>query len=220
MFEKTYSFLRLIKQNNNREWYHANKNIYNEAKSEFEHITEILLHEVTGFDKSLLGLTPKDCIFRIFRDVRFSIDKSPYKTNFGTFLAPGGRKAGNAGYYLHIEPGESFIAGGIHMPPSPVLRAIREDIFEHVEEFKEIVSTAKKKSDLDGFFGEKLSGAPRGFPKDFPDIELLKYKSYGLSKSLSDKEMMAEVSIQNIVSDFKNLHPLLQFINEAIKNAN
>jgi uncharacterized protein (TIGR02453 family) len=219
MFEKSFSFLRLLKQNNNRDWYHANKNIYNDAKLEFEHVTEILLHEMLVNENSLAGLIPKDCIFRIFRDVRFSKDKSPYKTNFGTFLTPGGRKAGNAGYYLHIEPGESFIAGGIYMPPSPILKAIRQDIYDHIEEFKAIVSEIKKNSEFDGFFGEKLSGAPRGFPKDFPDIEFLKFKSYGLSKSLPDNEFSANDILQKIISDFKILQPFIQFINEAIKNA-
>lgn len=218
MFEKSYSFLRLLKQNNNREWYHANKNIYNEAKLEFEHVTEILLHEMVEIDDNLSGLTPKDCIFRIFRDVRFSKDKSPYKTNFGSFLSPGGRKAVNAGYYLHIEPGESFVAGGIYMPPSPVLKAIREDIFENTDEFKEIVASAKEKSNFSGFFGDKLKGAPRGFPKDFPDIELLKYKSYGLSKSLADKELTDDKALQAIIRDFKILHPLIRFLNLAVKN--
>lgn len=219
MFEKTYSFLQQIKQNNNREWYHANKNIYNEAKAEFENIAEVLLHEMVGIDKSLVGLTPKDCIFRIFRDVRFSKDKSPYKTNFGAFFTPGGRKGGKAGYYLHIEPGGSFVAGGIYMPPSPVLKIIRQDIYEHVDEFKDIVSLLKKNSGFEGFFGEKLAGAPRGFPKDFPDIDLLKYKSYGLSRSISDKEMNSKEILQIIVSDFKSLFPFIQFLNEAIKNA-
>jgi uncharacterized protein (TIGR02453 family) len=216
MLEKSYSFLRLVNQNNNREWYHANKNIYSDAKIEFEQFTEILLHEMVGIDKSLSGLTPKDCIFRIFRDVRFSQDKSPYKTNFGTFLVPGGRKAGKAGYYLHIEPGESFIAGGIHMPPSPVLNAIRKEIYEHVEEFKTIVAAAKERSKFDGFFGDKLSGPPRGFPKDFPDIELLKYKSYGLSRSMSDKEITSVEALQHILDDFRSLLPLVHFINEAL----
>lgn len=219
MLEKSFSFLRLLRQNNNREWYHANKNIYNEAKLEFEHITEILLHEMIIIDKSLAGLTPKECIFRIFRDVRFSKDKSPYKTNFGAFLTAGGRKAGNAGYYIHIEPGESLVAGGIYMPPSPVLKAIRQEIYEHTDEFKEIVSKTRKNSEFEGFFGEKLKGAPRGFPKEFPDIELLKYKSYGLSKSLTDNDITDKNALQKIVIDFKKLHPLIKFINEAIKNA-
>ncbi len=218
MFEKSYSFLQLIKQNNNREWYHANKNIYNEAKLEFEHVNELLLHKMAAIDTSLISLTPKDCIFRIFRDVRFSKDKSPYKTNFGSFIAAGGRKAGNAGYYLHLEPGGSFIAGGIYMPPSPVLKAIRQDIYEHTNEFKKIIAEAKK-SGFEGFFGDKLSGAPRGFPKDFPDIELLKHKSYGLSKYIPDGEITNDIALKNIINDFQNLHSLIQFLNEAIANA-
>ena len=217
MFEKSLRFLQLLKQNNNREWYHANKNLYLDAKTEFEQVTEILLHEMQGIDKSLAGLLPKDCIFRIFRDVRFSKDKSPYKINFGAFLTSGGRKAGNAGYYLHIQPGGSFIAGGVYMPPAPVLKAVRQEIFEHADEFKGIIRSLQEKSKFEEMFGDKLRSAPKGFPKDFEDIDLLKYKSYGLSKSIPDKAFKKEFILQDIISDFRNLFPLIRFINEAIR---
>ncbi|MBA7521281.1 hypothetical protein ES705_13386 [subsurface metagenome] len=217
MFEKSFSFLETLTQNNNRKWYHANKSFYNVARQEFEHVTEILLHEVSEFDKDVAGLTPKDCIFRIFRDVRFSADKSPYKTNFGTFLTRGGKKTGFAGYYLHIEPDNSFIAGGIHMPPSPVLKAIRSDIFEHIEEFKEIIQFPELTKNFDGMFGEQLNNPPRGFPKDFPDIDLLKYKSYGFSKMKTNKEMMHADILEDIIARFRSLFPFILFLNEAIE---
>ena len=188
MLEKSLEFLGKLKENNNREWYHANKSLYQEAKAEFEHLTELLIHETSKFDRSILGLTPKECIFRIFRDVRFSKDKSPYKTNFGTFLTPGGRKAGNAGYYLHIEAGASFIATGIYMPPSNVLRAIRKDIYEHYEEYMEILAQPDLKSHFGEVSGDKLKTPPRGFNKDFEGIEHLKFKSFGLSEPVKIKE--------------------------------
>jgi uncharacterized protein (TIGR02453 family) len=216
MFNKSYNFLRTLSQNNNREWYHANKSIYNDAKQEFEHVTEILLHEVSRFDKDLIGLVPKDCIFRIFRDVRFSSNKLPYKTNFGTFLTRGGKKAGFAGYYLHIEPENSFIAGGIYMPPSPVLKEIRNDIFEHIEEFKEITHSPQISKNFQPMSGDKLKNPPRGFPKEFPDVDLLKFKSYGFSKMKPDNEMMKDDILEEIVNSFRILHPFIRFLNEAI----
>ena len=219
MFEKTFSFLRQIKENNNREWYHANKSTYQDAKQEFEHFIELLIHESTNFDASLKGLTPKDCIFRIFRDVRFSKDKSPYKTNFGAFLVPGGRKSMHAGYYLHLEPGSSFIASGIYMPPSNILRAIRNDIFEHYEEYKSIINSSAIRSTFQEMGGEKLKSAPRGFPKDFEGIEDLKYKSYGLMNNQTDAEIMAPDSLETILNTFETAKPFVRFMNEAVEKA-
>jgi len=216
MFDKSFDFLKTLSQNNNRDWYHANKTFYNDAKQEFEHVTEILLHEVSGFDKDILGLVPKDCIFRIFRDVRFSANKLPYKTNFGTFLTRGGKKAGFAGYYLHIQPENSFIAGGIYMPPSPVLKEIRNDIFEHIDEFKEIIGSSEMKKNFGELAGDKLVNPPRGFPKEFPDVELLKYKNYSFIKFKSDKEMQDERILKEIVDGFRILYPFIRFLNEAI----
>jgi len=219
MFEKSVSYLRLIKENNNREWFHANKKQYQESKLEFEQFIEILINETGGFDKEIKGLLPKDCIFRIFRDVRFSTDKSPYKPNFGAFLCKGGRNSGNAGYYLHIEPENSFIAGGIYMPPSPVLRAIREDIFEHTEEFKEIISATEFTKHFKGIDSAKLKTAPKGFPKDFSDIELLKFTSYTVGKAKTDKQISGDTILEEIIDAFKSLYTFNRFMNEAISKA-
>jgi uncharacterized protein (TIGR02453 family) len=216
MFEKTFPFLRAIRDNNNREWYHANKDIYNEAKIEFEHVTELLINETGKFDKDIRGLLPKDCIFRIFRDVRFSSDKSPYKSNFGAFLSKGGKKGGFAGYYLHIEPDSSFIAGGIYLPPSPQLRAIREDILENIDEFKEILSEPGFKKHFGGISADSLKTIPKGFSKDLPDVELLKYTSYTVMKAKKDKELTDIKSLNEITDAFHSLFRFNRFMNEAI----
>jgi len=218
VFEKSFQFLRQLKENNRREWYHAHKALFNEAKQEFEHVTELLLYEVSRFDKNIAGLQTKDCIYRIFRDIRFSTNKSPYKTNFGTFLVPGGRKSMNAGYYLHIEPGGSFIASGNYQPPSPILTAIRKDIFTFTDEFKNIINSKEIKELFGDINGEKLKTQPRGFSRDFPDIELLKFKSYGLIRMKSDDEMMHADILQEIVKCFRASLPFITFINEAIKD--
>lgn len=219
MFDKSFSFLRLLKQNNNREWYHANKQLYSEAKQEFEHIVELLIHETSKIDANILGLTPKDCIFRIFRDVRFSKDKTPYKTNFGAFLVPGGRKSLHAGYYLHLEPEGSFIAGGIYMPPSNILRAIRNDIYEHFEEYEAILNSKKLVKEFGEVSGDKLKLAPKGFPKEFHGIEHLKFKSFGLISQRSDKQMQKADAIEDVIDLFEIAKPFISFLNEAIKNA-
>lgn len=216
MFEKSFSFLTQIRENNNREWYHANKKFYQDAKAEFEQVTEVLINETSKFDTSIRGLQPKDCIFRIFRDVRFSNDKSPYKSNFGSFLCKGGKKSGYAGYYIHIEPGGSFIAGGIYMPPSPILKAIRDDIFEHVDEFKEIINSPEFINHYKTIDGDKLKTAPKGFPRDFTDIELLKYTSYTVGKYKTDKQMSASSIIGEITDAFKALYTFNRFLNEAV----
>ncbi|MBN1597167.1 MAG: DUF2461 domain-containing protein [Bacteroidales bacterium] len=218
MFNKSLKFLQLLQQNNNRDWFHANKSIYNEAKAEFELVTEILIHEVSRFDKDIAGLQPKDCIFRIFRDIRFSSDKTPYKTNFGTYLVHGGRNSGFAGYYFHLDIKGSFLAGGIYMPPSEILKAVRNEIYEHPEEFKNILSEAKRHNEFNVLHDEKLKTAPKGFPRDFPDIELLKYKSYGLSRIITDSELSSDKILNTIIENFKIIKPMICFINNAIES--
>jgi uncharacterized protein (TIGR02453 family) len=217
MFEKSFSFLRLLQKNNNREWFHGHKELYNDAKLEFEGITELLIREIGSFDKDIAGLSPKDCIFRIFRDIRFTNDKSPYKNNFGAYLSKGGKKSFYAGYYLHIEPNESMIAGGIYMPPASVLKAVRNEIFQHIDEFNEIISDREFEKHFGDFSGEKLKTAPKGFPKDFKDIELLKYKNYVVVETKTDKELMDNFDLKVLKEDFKRIYRLNQFLNEAIK---
>jgi len=219
VFEKSFNFLIQLKKNNNREWYHKHKDLYEDAREEFEHVSELLIHEVSAFDNAIAGLRPKDCIFRIFRDIRFSSDKSPYKTNFGAYFAPGGKKSLHAGYYFHIEPGESMIAAGIYMPPSNILAAIRQEIYSNAEEFKEILNEKKLKKVFGELSGEKLKTGPKGFPKDFPDIEMLKFKNYGLIATKSDSEIKKPDIIRVIVDFFRISYPFVQFLNEAIKNS-
>lgn len=219
MLEKSYIFLKNLKENNNREWYHANKGQYNEAREEFEHLIELLIHEIAVFDKGIAGLQPKNCIFRIYRDVRFSHDKSPYKTNFGSFMCPGGKKSMSAGYYLHIAPDESFVAGGVYMPPSPVLKAIRREIYEHIDEFKEIIHHPSFKKHYPAIDGDALKTAPQGFPKDFPDIDLLRFKSYTVFKSKTEKAMLKEKILGELCEEYKAMYPFNRFLNQAIENS-
>lgn len=210
-------FLKELARNNNKVWYQKNKNLYAQAKNEFEVVTGLLINEIGKFDENVSGLLPKDCIFRIFRDVRFSNDKTPYKTNFGAYMCKGGRKGGLAGYYLHVEPGSCFLAGGIYMPPSPVLRAIRNEIYHNTDEFLEILEDKKFKQYFGQVWGEKLTGPPRGFSKDFPHIELLKYKHYNVAHEVSEQQVTGEDFIGYAAEVYREMLPFNRFLNQAIE---
>jgi uncharacterized protein (TIGR02453 family) len=210
-------FLKELAGNNDREWFHKNKDMYVRAKQEFELVTGLLLSEITKFDKSVSGLQPKDCIFRIFRDVRFSNDKSPYKTNFGTYISRGGRKGGYAGYYLHIEPDSYFLAGGIYMPPSPVLKSIRNEIYHNLQEFKEIIAAKSFKKYFGEIEGAKLTDPPRGFPKDLPEADLLKYKDYNVVHYLTEQQLTGNGFISYAAMVFREMLPFNRFLNQAVE---
>lgn len=215
-FDTILNFLEELKENNNRDWFTKNKNQFITVKQEFEIQVEILIREIAKFDKDIGALQAKDCIFRIYRDVRFSKDKSPYKTNFGAFMVPGGKKSGNAGYYIHIDPGTSFLAGGVHLPPSDILKKIRLSIFEHTDEFKSILNSSGFKQTYGNINGDKLKTAPKGFPKEFPDIDLIQFKSYTVVKEVSKSELLKDNFLTQAAKTFKILSPYNQFLNHAI----
>lgn len=211
-------FLKELSENNNREWFQKNKKRYDESREKVLFITDVVINEIRKFDSDIPLLEPKDCLFRIFRDVRFSNDKSPYKTNFGSFIAAGGRKSIHAGYYFHIEPDGSFIGGGIYMPAAGPLKAIREYIAENGEEFSDLINNAKFKKVYPEMMDDKLKTAPKGFSPDHEFIDLLRYKSFAFSRKLSQTEILADTYIEQLVHSFRMLQPVNRFLNDALKN--
>lgn len=214
--KEIYDFLSNLDKNNNREWFDKNRDTYKKTQQQFLQITEILINEIRAFDSTVPFQDPKKCVFRIFRDVRFSNDKRPYKSNYGTFIARDGRKGGNPGYYFHIQPGASFMGGGIYMPESDKLRAIRTAIYENTTDFLEILEDPEFKARFELFGDDKLKTAPKGFPKDFEHIELLRYKSYAPFRNISDAELFSPDIIDNMVDNFRHLALFNQFLNHAI----
>ncbi|MEN8225066.1 MAG: DUF2461 domain-containing protein [Bacteroidota bacterium] len=210
------TFLEDLQKNNDREWFHSHKSRYLEAKSEFEGFITILLPRLAEIDKELSGLEPKQCIFRIFRDVRFSKDKSPYKTNMGAAMTRGGRKSPYATYYFHIEPDNSFAGGGIWMPAAPVLKAMRQEVYYNAEEFKGIIGSASFRKYFSGLDGAKLKRPPRDFNVDFPDIELLKYKSYITGSMIDDDSLTSGELLEKLLDVYRALYPFNSFINRAL----
>ena len=211
-----YDFLLELRENNNRDWFHANKKKYEQAKKDFQLFVELCIEQIKDIDPDVSGLQAKDCMFRIFRDVRFSNDKRPYKTNFGAFLAKNGRKSRFGGYYIHIEPEQCFLGGGCYMPAANVLKAIRTEIYHHSDEFRELIENKNFKQHFPEMYGDKLKTAPRGFPKDFKDIDLLNYKHYAVGKSVRDKLVLSNEFSSEIENTFKALYPLNRFLNEIV----
>ena len=218
--KETFRFLQQLKLNNDKVWFDANRSLYTRLRKEFEEFLEVVISEVGQFDRESAQTTAKASIFRINRDIRFSNDKRPYKTNFGAFIARGGRKGINSGYYIHVEPGECFLAGGIYMPSAPVLKAIRNEIFENTDDFKNILKAPAFVKHFGNRIGEeKLKSAPRGFPKDFADMDYLKYKSYTVLKSEPDSMYQKAEFIKEIREVFSAMAPFNLFLSRAVEEA-
>jgi len=213
--KSTLDFLTAIKCNNNRDWFLANRPSYLDAKDNFESFVQGVIDRIILFDPIIKGLEAKSCVFRINRDIRFSNDKSPYKSHFGAFIVRGGKKNGDkyAGYYFHIEPGASIMAGGAYTPPAPWLSAIREKISDSPEEFMKITGEKDFIKYFKSIDGEKLKTAPKGYPKDHPQIELLKYKSYLVVNEAPDKLVLSKDYMDHVVKTFKAMKPLNDYLN-------
>ncbi|MGQ9620232.1 MAG: DUF2461 domain-containing protein, partial [Bacteroidales bacterium] len=214
---ETMKFLEELALNNNREWFADNREAYNKAKLNFEKFVQEVISRLSAVEKVFKGLEAGSCIFRINRDTRFLADKSPYKTNFGALIMQGGRKNIHrfAGYYIHLEPGESMIAGGAYIPPTPWLTAIREKIAEEPVRFISIIENKNFKKYFGKIENDKLKSIPRGFNSNHPHIELLKYKSFIAAKYLSNKEVLNPGFLDHVIEVAITIKPLNDFLNEC-----
>lgn len=215
--ENILRFLSALNDNNNRDWFEVNKAWYQEARAEYESTLEKFIAGLSEIDPLLGKPTVKECIFRIYRDVRFSPNKLPYKTHFGAYIAKGGRKSELPGYYLHIEPGNSLVGGGIYMPKPDVLKRIRTEIYFNAPEFKSLIESKDFKKHAISLYEDKISRPPKDFDATFPDIDLLKYKSYFVDKSLTDKEVLSKDFIQRCLSVCKGIVNVNHFLNRAFQ---
>ncbi len=209
-----YTFLKEIAQHNDREWFHAHQPEYKAARASYEAYVQEMILRIAAFDPSVAYQTPKTCIYRFARDTRFSNDKSPYKRHFGAFVCSHGRKSYRGGYYLHLEPGNSLIAGGSWCPPAPLLKRIRETIVDDIDHFRSIVEAP----DFHALFpvvGEDLvKTTPKGFPKDFPYSEYLRPRLYTVWHPIPDTLVSEPDSQDQIEQMFRTMAPLNTFLNE------
>lgn len=213
-FSNLLKFLKDLEKNNTKEWFHENNETYQKLRSDFIQFVGQLIEEIAKFDKGVAGLDPKKCIFRINRDIRFSKEKSPYKTNFGAAMGEGGKKTEKAGYYFHAEPGKSFIAGGIWMPSSEVLSNIRQEIDYNQDEFKKLLETKDFKKYFGELEGESLKTAPKGYTTDHPLIEVIRQKSFVMTHYYEDKELK-EIKAKEVAGVFEKMKPVNDFLNRS-----
>lgn len=209
-------FLSELKQNNTREWMQEHKKQYENARGSFIEFVSLLLADLQMIDPDMSGLSAKDCIFRLNRDVRFSKDKSPYKINFSAYFALGGKKSFNGGYYFHLQPGQSFIGGGIYQPMPDMLAKIRQEIDYNSEIIHGIISKEEFKSYFGEIKGERLKTSPKGYSSDHVDIDLLRLKSFIVSKNLDDAIIKSLDLKSEIVKGFTIMKPFKDFLTTAI----
>ena len=213
--ENIFSFLGDLRFNNNRDWFNSNKSRYLDAKQSFDQMIEKLIEQLGEWDDSVSLLLPKDCVYRIYRDARFSANKDPYKLHFGAFISRGGRKSPFAGYYLHLEPGNCLLGGGIYKPMPAHLKALRHKIINEPGKYLELINNEQFKSIFPEIYGERLKLAPKGFKKDDPNIDLIKNKSYFVVYEMED--IFEETAfLDQITSVYKIQKPFNDFLNEAI----
>jgi len=215
--KESLKFLDDLKKNNNRDWFQSQKVRYDSYKKEYYQLVQDFLYNMKSKDESLRNLEVKNCVFRVNRDIRFTKDKSPYKTHMGIWMSPGTKNTNLAGYYIHIEKGASFIAAGVYSPENDDLKKIRKEIAFFYDELETIVNDKKFKD----AFGEldrnnSLKNAPKDFEKDHPAIEFLKLKSFTASEKIDDKLLSDPDFVKKISEKLILLKPLMQFLNRAL----
>ncbi len=211
-------FLKDLKAHNERDWFNANKDRFLAAQTEFTELCAELLKGMAKFDKGVVGVDPRKCVFRIYRDTRFAKDKAPFKTNFGALLGNKGHMGSRAGYYLHVEPGASFVGGGVYMVDGKIMTAVRQHISANAAAFRKILATQGFEQTF-RFEGDKLSKVPQGFAKDDPMAEYLKYKNFAVVHDLSDKLLMQADATDQILALYKAMKPFNTFIDKPLRLA-
>src|SRR5689334_14209905 len=209
----TLKFLKDLKKNNNKPWFDAHRKDYESAKEDFLNFVQAVIDKHGKKDKTISGLKAKDCVFRINRDIRFSKDKSPYKTNMGAYINRGGKKSLFGGYYFHCEPGQSFMGGGLWMPMPPELSKVRQEIDYNFDAFKKIIGSKKFKSvykDLSRDAEYVLTRVPKGYEPTNPAAEYLKMKSFVSLTTLKDVDLTSKNLINKTTAAFEALQPMIE----------
>ncbi|MFA4867149.1 MAG: DUF2461 domain-containing protein [Pedobacter sp.] len=215
---ETLDFITDVVANNNREWFAENKERYEIAKSDVLAFVDQLIPELAAADPAFSAETQsKKCLLRIYRDVRFSKNKDPYKNNYGIFFAVKGKGVNEPGYYLHIQPGACFFAAGFWMPEATDLKKIREEIDYNTSEFLEIIEAKDFKNTFQLSQEDKLKKAPKGYETDHPQIEILKLKSFIATFPIKDEEFFKPGIVNKLKNAFKSVYPFIVFLRNAVQ---
>lgn len=211
-------FFARLSENNNREWFAAHKDEYKAVDKKLKEFAAKFIQGIAAFDPSVAGLTVADCTYRIYRDIRFSHDKRPYKTWTGAFVAPHGKKAGYAGYYIHFEAAGCFLFAGSHCPEPVALKSIREEILDNGDN---MVAAVENSNGFRLCTENTLKRTPKDFPTNHKYDNLLRLKDFGVEKSIDPKLVAAgeEALLTSVLEDLRTIQPLVEILNRAINYA-
>lgn len=211
------SFLRELTSNNNRIWFNENKERYLAIKEKVETLTSQLINRIAEFEPDAIRLRTSDCLYRIYRDTRFSLDKTPYKTHIGIYINPPfGRKSPRCGYYLHLEPNNCLVAGGSWCPDTPFLKRIRQDIYDNIEEYLEIIESPEFTRYYSQVGYNPVKTAPKGFSKDWEYIDLIKPRDYTTLTPITNEDLNSDNFIDLVIDRMIATKPLNDFFNYSI----
>ncbi len=218
MLQTVWNFLEELSENNNKIWFDAHKDLYKEALAEAQNFAESLIVGISKFDKSVSNLTVKDCTYRIYRDLRFSLDKTPYKTHWGVYVCPQGKKSGNAGYYLHIEPkAECMLVSGLYMPSPLALKSVREEIMCNGGEFDKAIKACKG-FELD--WSNALKRTPQGWNGTDEFAEYYKLRDFDVVQSITKEQIFDNHFLDFVLAEFKKTYSLIEILNRCVTFAN
>ena len=209
-------FLKQLAANNNREWFQIHKGDYLQVQADFDELLSAVIARITRFDNSVSHVQPKDCTYRIYRDTRFSTDKSPYKNHIGGYINARGKKSNHCGYYLHLEPGNCMLAGGSWCMPTQILKAVRQSIWDNLDEYRDIVEDPDFKRYFPVIGMERLKTAPKGFSKDSPYIDYVKPKDFTVTYNIPDSFYQDISFLDHIEEVFRQLKRFADFTNYII----
>ncbi|MDR0430976.1 MAG: DUF2461 domain-containing protein [Tannerellaceae bacterium] len=216
MLPRILDFLRDLQKNNDRTWFQANKERYETMRKGYLDIVQQLIERIVVFDPGIAGLEAKDCMFRIYRDIRFSPNKQPYKNHFGAYMAPGGRNSLKSGYYFHVEPGNNVLSGGLWMPEPKLLKKVRKDIYDQMDEFVAILEEPSFKASYPELEGETLKRNPAGYPSEFPHDDIIRHKDFCVSTVKPDSFFSQKNWMDETVATFEKLLPFNRFLNYTV----
>lgn len=218
MNDQIFQFLRELRQNNNRNWFQANKARFDILRQAFTNEVQQLIDRIALFDPEIAGTEARNCLFRIYRDIRFSPNKLPYKQHFAAYIARGGKNSERGGYYLHLEPDNSLLSGGIWCPSPGLLKCLRKDIYDNMAEFIGILENPAFKAVYPSLDGEMLKRMPAGFPADAEHGDILRHKDFCVYTPKPDSFFLQEDWIDKAVADFQLLRPFNRFLNYTVDN--
>lgn len=216
IMKEILTYLSQLRENNNREWFQAHKEEYDRLRPIFIEKVQQLIDRISRFDHEIAGLDAKSCLYRIYRDIRFSPDKTPYKSYMSAYIAKGGRKSLRAGYYFHLEPGGSMLSGGVWCPEPKLLKALRQAVYDNYDELQEIVGNRRFRTLYHDWEGETLKIVPRPFPRDCEQAEWLKRKDYVVVNHKPDSFFDDPDWVEKTAREFQIMKPLNDFFNYTI----